>query len=215
MAAPLPAADEIRETARVVLERPEFHVETAPPGGAELIRFLEWLVRLLLKPFIWLFNAMEGFPDPLRWLVVIGLFVLLVALLAHIVYTVFTVLRPVSRRVELGDVVAKTELRPADFEQLAAEAAAERDYIGAVRCLFRAALATLQQRDQRRLRPGVTNREILARLRDARMIEAVRLLVETIDSGWYGRQPCGEGEYHRCREAYQQITGRSEARSHA
>ena len=215
MASPLPAADEIRETARLVLERPEFPVETPPPGGAQLIQFFEWLFRLLLKPFVWLFNAMEGFPDPLRWLVVIALFVLLVALVGHIVYTLFTVLRPVSRRVELGDVVGKTELRPADFEKLAEEAVAERDYIGAVRCLFRAALATLQQREQRRLRPGATNREILARLRDAKIVDAVKLMVETIDAGWYGRQPCGEGEYRRCREAYQQITGRSEARPHA
>lgn len=209
---PLPAADEIRDTARLVLERPEFEVESAPPGGAELLQFLEWLVRLLLKPFFWLFNAMEGFPDPLRWLIVIALFILLVGLIGHIFYTLFSVLRPVSRTTKLDDVVARREMSAADFEKLADEAAAERDYIGAIRCLFRAALASLQHREQRRLRPGITNREVLAKLRDARLIEAVRLLVETIDAGWYGRQPCGEGEYRRCREAYQQIVGGSEAR---
>lgn len=212
--APLPAADEIRDTARLVLERPEFEVETPPPGGAELLQFLEWLIKLLMTPFIWLFNAMDGFPDPLRWLIVIALFVLLVALLGHIAYSVFAALRPVSRKASLVDVTTTSELRAADFEKLADEAAAERDYIGAVRCLFRAALASLQHREQRRLRPGITNREILARLRDARLVDAVRLLVETIDAGWYGRQPCGEGEYRRCREAYQQIVGRSEAPRH-
>lgn len=209
---PLPAADEIRDTARLVLERPEFEVESAPPGGVELLQFLEWLIRLLLKPFVWLFNAMEGFPDPLRWLIVIALFILLVGLIGHIFYTLFSVLRPVSRTTKLDDVVARREMSAADFEKLADEAAAERDYIGAIRCLFRAALASLQHREQRRLRPGITNREVLAKLRDARLIEAVRLLVETIDAGWYGRQPCGEGEYRRCREAYQQIVGGSEAR---
>lgn len=216
MASPhLPAADEIRDAARLVLDRPEFEVETPPPGGAQLLQFLEWLFKLLLKPFIWLFHAMEGFPDPLRWLIVIALFVLLVGLLGHIVYSVFSVLRPASRKPSHVDVTTKNELRAADFEKLADQAAAERDYIGAVRCLFRAALASLQQREQRRLRPGITNREILLRLRDASMIDAVRMLVETIDAGWYGRQPCGEGEYRRCREAYHQIIGRSERPQHA
>jgi hypothetical protein len=215
MAAPLPAPDEIRETARLVLERPEFQVETPPPGGDQLLRFLEWLVKILLTPFVWLFNAMEGFPDPVRWLIVVALFVLLIALLCHIFYTVFSVLRPPARKTTLVDVAQGDALQPADFEKLADEAAADRDYIGAVRCLFRAALAALQQREQRRLRPGITNREILSRLRDARIVEAMRLFVETIDAGWYGRQPCGEGEYRRCRDAYQQIRASSEARSHA
>jgi hypothetical protein len=215
MASSLPAADEIRDTARLVLQRPEFEVETSPPGGEQLLQFLEWLIKLIFRPFVWLFNAMEGFPDPLRWLIVIALFVLLIALLGHIMYTLFSVLRPASRKAALVDVTTKSELRPADFEKLADEAIAERDYIGAVRCLFRAALASLQHREQRRLRPGITNREILARLRDPRIIDAVRLLVETIDAGWYGRQPCGEGEYRRCREAYQQIIGRGEAHRHA
>ena len=49
----------------------------------------------------------------------------------------------------------------------------------------------------------------------ARLVDAMRLFVETIDSGWYGRQPCGEGEYRRCREAYQQLRGQDEAGGHA
>ncbi|MBL9161755.1 MAG: DUF4129 domain-containing protein [Planctomycetaceae bacterium] len=210
-----PAPDDIRDTARLVLERPEFQVETPPPGGEQLLQFLEWLIRLLLRPFVWLFNAMEGFPEPLRWLVVVALFLLLIALLGHIFYTVFSVLRSPSRKTALIDVARGAELQPADFERLADEAAADRDYIGAVRCLFRAALVSLQQREQRRLRPGITNREILSRLRDARLVDAMRLFVETIDSGWYGRQPCGEGEYRRCREAYQELRGQGEARRHA
>ena len=213
--ASLPAAEEIRDTARLVLERPEFQVETAPPGAEQLLQLLEWLIRQLLRPFVWLFNAMEGFPDPLRWLIVIALFVLLIALLGHIFYTVFSVLRPPSRKTTLVDVARGNELQPADFEKLADEAAADRDYIGAVRCLFRAALVSLQQREQRRLRPGITNREILSRLRDARLVDAMRLFVETIDAGWYGRQPCGEGEYRRCREAYQLLRGPGEAKNHA
>ena len=211
----LPAADEIRDTARLVLERPEFQVESSPPGGEQLLAFLEWLIKFLFKPFIWLFNAMEGFPDPLRWLIVIALFILLIALLGHIFYTVFSVLRPPSRKTALVDVARGNELQPADFEKLADEAAADRDYIGAIRCLFRAALVGLQQREQKRLRPGITNREILSRLRDARLIEAMRLFVETIDAGWYGRQPCGEGEYRRCLAAYQQLRISGEAKHHA
>jgi hypothetical protein len=211
----LPAADEIRDTARLVLERPEFQVESSPPGGEQLLAFLEWLIKFLLKPFIWLFNAMDGFPDPLRWLIVIALFIVLIALLGHIFYTVFSVLRPPARKTTLVDMARGNELKPADFEKLADEAAADRDYIGAVRCLFRAALVGLQQREQKRLRPGITNREILSRLRDARLIEAMRLFVETIDAGWYGRQPCGEGEYRRCLAAYQQLRIPGEAKNHA
>lgn len=210
-----PPADEIRDTARLVLERPEFQVETAPPGAEQLLQFFEWLIKQILRPFAWLFNSMEGLPDPLRWLIVIALFVLLIALLGHIFYTVFSVLRPPARKTTLVDVARGNELQPADFEKLADEAAADRDYIGAVRCLFRAALVSLQQREQKRLRPGITNREILSRLRDARLVDAMRLFVETIDAGWYGRQPCGEGEYRRCREAYQLLRGPGEASSHA
>jgi len=215
MAATFPASDQIRDTARLVLERPEFQVETAPPGGEQLLQFLEWLIRQLLRPFVWLFNAMEGFPDPLRWVIVIALFLLLIALLGHIFYTVFSVLRPPARKTSLVDVERGNELQPADFEKLADEAAADRDYIGAVRCLFRAALVGLQQREQKRLRPGITNREILSRLRDTRLIDAMRLFVETIDAGWYGRQPCGEGEYRRCLAAYQELRVPGEAQNHA
>jgi hypothetical protein len=215
MASSLPAAVEIRDTARLVLERPEFQVESAPPGAEQLLQFLEWLIRQILRPFVWLFNAMEGFPDPLRWVIVIALFLLLIALLGHIFYTVFSVLRPPVRKTSLVDVERGNELQPADFEKLADEAAADRDYIGAVRCLFRAALVGLQQREQKRLRPGITNREILSRLRDARLIEAMRLFVETIDAGWYGRQPCGEGEYRRCLAAYQELRVPGEAKNHA
>ncbi|BBO34682.1 DUF4129 domain-containing protein [Lacipirellula parvula] len=210
--ATLPAAEEIRSSARLILERPEFQVETAPPGGSELVRFLEWTIELLLAPFRWLFNAMDGLPELLRWIIVFALAGLLILLLGHIFYTFATVLRPSTRRRTAEEILVSDEQRPADFEKLADAAAAERDYIGAIRCLFRAALLSLQQREQRRLRPGITNRELLARLRDPQLRDSLRSFVEVIDAGWYGRLPCGAGEYHRCREAYQSIRAYSEAK---
>lgn len=211
----LPAAEEIRSSARLILERPEFQIETAPPGGSELVQFLEWAIKLIITPFRWLFNAMDGLPEPLRWLIVIALAVVLVLLIGHIVYTFATVLRPSVRRRTAAEILVSEEQAPAEFEKLADEAAADRDYIGAIRCLFRAALLNLQEREHRRLRPGITNRELLARLRDPQLRDSIRSFVEVIDAGWYGRLPCVAGEYQRCRDAYQVIRAYSEATSHA
>ena len=66
------------------------------------------------------------------------------------------------RRISLTD--PGREIGPDEFEQQAALAETNRDYIGAVRLLFRAALRRLEIFEKKKFRPGITNREVGAPL---------------------------------------------------
>lgn len=211
-----PDPETIRRTTTEVLAGAEFRIEQDTGMGETLVELLIRIGEWLIYPFRWLFNAMEGLPDGMRWVVVIGLVILLIALVGHLLYTLVTVLRPTTRRAKFESALSsKKQLNAKDFEQLAQEAFEQRDYIAAVRFLFRASLAHLQKAEGRPFSPGLTNRQYVRRYRKSPFVGALQAFVDIIDASWYGNGLCREEEYLRCREAYAEIQSQSKAGKHA
>jgi hypothetical protein len=198
----LPAPESIREAAREVISRPYYKLDSSTPEDSTPL--IVQLIRWMLKPFEWLYDQMEGLPEVVRWIAVIACVVVCIALIAHILYTLLKAVGPVARRrIPLTD--PGRDVNPDDFEQQAALAERNRDYIGAVRLLFRAALRRLEIFEKRRFRPGITNRELLRRYRSTPLAESLLRFVTTIDLKWYGQVPCEQTDYIACRTEHGRI----------
>jgi len=196
-----PAA--VREAARNVVSRSYYELQ--PRAQHDTTPLVLELIRWLLTPFRWLFEGMAGLPDAVRWIVVIASFVVCVALIAHILYTLFAAVRgPVlNRKLRLDST--KKEFDPRDLEREAEAAVAKEDYIGAVRLLFRATLRRLELFEKKKFRPGITNRELLSRYRSSPVAESLSRFVNTIDFKWYGQMPCGQADYLSCQDEHGRI----------
>lgn len=71
--------------------------------------------------------------------------------------------------------------------------------------LFRAALRRIELAEDKKLRVGITNRELLRRYRQSPLSEPLQLFVEMIDRKWYGGEACESADALHCRESYGQI----------
>lgn len=201
----LPEAEVIRETAQEVIQRPEYRLEPSVDTTPLLLRLFLQILEWILTPFKWLFESLEGIPEPLRWVVVIALAVVLAVLVTHIVYTLFAAMRLPQRKGAAKFGKQTAELSPEQLESEAETAVAREDYILAVRLLFRASMLRLQSKAKRRFRPGMTNREYLRRYRKTGVFEELQLFVDTIDVAWYGTSPCTADDYARCHSAHREI----------
>jgi hypothetical protein len=199
----LPPPASIREAAREVISRPYYKLDSSTSEDATPL--LLQLIRWILKPFQWLFDQMEGLPDAVRWIVVIFCVVLCVALIGHILYTLIKAVgNPVARRrISLADPTR--EIGPDEFEQQAALAETNRDYIAAVRLLFRAALRRLEIFEKKKFRPGITNRELVRRYRSTPLADSLVQFVNPIDLKWYGQLPCEQTDFIACRNEHGRI----------
>jgi hypothetical protein len=199
--ASLPDPDVIRRAADEVVRRPEFRLE--PVRETSIL----WnFVRRLLRSFLKLMDQLWDVSPVLAWVVIILLIVTLLALTIHVVYTLRRGLRS---HIGLGATLSgkRRQLDPAQLEREAEEAANRLDYIGAVRLLFRAAVLRLDQHAGRTARPGMTNREYLARYRASNVNDALGQFVDVIDAKWYGYGACDVDDYRRCRQAHALIHG--------
>lgn len=211
-----PAPETIRSTAAEILNGPDFRIEQDTKYGETYVELLVKLFEWLIAPFRWLFNAMEGLPEALRWIIVIGLFMLLVLLVVHIIYTLATAIRPSRRKPNFAAVSSSTrKISAEEFEQLAQTAIAQLDYISAVRHLFRASLVHLQSLEGRRLSPGLTNRQYVWRYRKSCFVQSLQYFADVIDASWYGNHLCREQEYQKCAQAYAEIRQQTKASLHA
>lgn len=205
--ATLPDESVLRDKVREVLSRPTFSAErstTETPWWIEMfIKVIVWLAGFL-KWF--LFDFTEGWPMVLRVLITLVMLVLLVAVLVH---GFNVLLRALSgdRRPEHAAAVTQSALMPArEWERLADAAAARGEWIAAVRHLFRACLARLEDRERRPFRRGTTNRGHLRRYRNTPFSEALEVLVVTIERKWYGDEVCDAQDYQACRQAHSRVT---------
>lgn len=214
LAAAAPEPPTIRRTAQEIVQRPEYQLEPGEDHGLTLLGWLLDLFWWLMTPIRALFEALHAIWPPLAWLIIILLLVILVALVAHIVYTFKQALaRRVPGRLDVGRDGAPPD--PAALERQAREAASAGDYIGAVRLLFRASLVRLQQAERRPLRRGTTNRELLRRYQSSPIVEALRLFVEMIDRKWYGHETCTPTDYEECARAHEHIRRTAGELAHA
>lgn len=197
MSAPPP--DVIRTTAESVLARPYFKLDRAAHDGEPLIfKIIEWI----LTPFRWLFDSLEGLPDFLRWIIVVIAAIVCALLIMHIIYSLLNALGEPRSRKKLATGFSPRDVPPEQLEHEAEGLAERGDLIGAVRVLFRAALRRLEVAEQRKFRPGFTNRELLRRYRSTAVFDSLQRFVETIDMKWYGEQPCLPEDYAACRTAH-------------
>jgi len=199
----LPSPESIRGAAREVISRPYYKLDS--PTSEDATPLLLEILRWIFKPFQWLYDQMEGFPDAVRWTVVILCVVLFVVLVAHIFYTLIKAVGgpPARRRISLVD--PHREIEPQEFEQQATIAETNRDYIGAIRLLFRAALRRLEISEKKKFRPGITNRELVRRYRATPLADSLVRFVNTIELKWYGQLPCEQADYIECRNEHGRI----------
>jgi hypothetical protein len=201
----LPDPEIIRRTAEDVLARPAYQLDPSRRHGETIFEFLFAVLRWIISPLLRLFDALEGMPDWLRWIIVVGLGVLLVALVVHLIYSLTATLRVPRRSSRLLSGSLRRTLDPAVLEREAEDAAIRDDFITAVRFLFRACLLRLARAEKRRFRPGLTNREHLTRYRDTSVFDCMELFVETIDTRWYGGSVCVLEDYEACRNAHARV----------
>ncbi|HEX6962603.1 MAG TPA: DUF4129 domain-containing protein [Lacipirellula sp.] len=208
--APVPSSDEIRRIAAEVVARDYFRIDEARDASEPPL----WLVifKWIIKPFVALFELLDGLPDVLRWLIVIGAVILCIALIAHITYVLMAAVRGPGAGSRKGYTPPETKLDPQSLERSARERERDGDYIGAIRLLMRAATRRLEIAEERPFRPGVTNRQVLRRYQATPLFEPLKILVEVIDRKWYGGEPCTETDYAICQQQHALIRDYAQAR---
>jgi hypothetical protein len=201
-----PASDAIRRKATEIVSRADYELRPRP-DSSEWMRDLLWeALEWILKPFVWLFGLTEGLPEPVRWLIMIALTVLLVVLTGHMIYSLVQAVQSPRRRTGLEEHALRGRADPNELERQAEDSAARGDYITAVRLLFRAGVLRLEKLENKPNRPGTTNRELLRRYqRYPKLAESLRSLVDTIDRKWYGEEQCLPNDYAVCRVAHEVV----------
>lgn len=202
----IPSADEIKKVAEEVVSRSYYELESEPPTGAvasmlqAIFDFFSWLFRPVFDFFQWI----NGLPAIIRNLVVIFLILLLVALVAHIIYTIARAIKSRKKRFSFEQESEK-EIDPRELEKEAHLSAQNGDFVLGIRCLYKAALVRIMNKDKTVVRLGMTNREHIQRLRRTQLFEPIKLLAQMVEQKWYGKQPCSSDDYQSCRQAHQQI----------
>lgn len=203
--ASMPEEDALREKVREVLSRPVYQTDRTASDMPWVLELFFKALEALVDALKWLFALTEGLPSFLRWVIVAGLVIVLVALLFHIFYTLFRALGG-EHREPLSLETSQSPLTTArEWERLADDAAQRGDWIAAVRHLFRACLARLEERERRPFRRGTTNRAHLRRYRNAPFCDSLELLVVTIERKWYGDEACDAKDYEACRQAHSRV----------
>lgn len=162
-----------------------------------LIEFLE-----MVRQF---FSVIHGLPLFIQWVIISSLFVLLIVLIAHILFSMVRAMGPQrDQNASLGYRPEKKD-DPRVWEEQAKQLAASGSLIEAIRLLLHASLFRLEDSFDRPFRRSTTNREYLRKYRKLPILNEVKLLVETIDRKWYGEEVCEQQDYERCREAHATI----------
>lgn len=199
----LPSPDAIRKSAQEVISRPYYDLEqtSSQDSSPLLLDLLRWI----FTPFRWLYHALEGLPEFVRWFIVVAALFVCILLIAHIMYTLVAAIREPARRKDLKYRSTKSEEYPADLERQAESRVADGDFMGGIRLLFRAALRRIELAEMKRFRPGVTNHELLKRYRTTPLSTSLAKFVDTIELKWYGNGHCEHTDYLACREEHERI----------
>ena len=211
-AAPL-VPEAVRKKAQEIVARPEYQLDQGLDDESEAL----WLTVLswILKPFIWLFESLDGLPMAFRLMVVILLSVLLVVLIVHMFWSLAAAMRGTKPDVLAGMQQRQRELDPRELERYAETAAAEGHYLEAIRHLFRAALIRIEQSEKQKFRVGITNREVLRRYRKTPLLPPLSELVDLVDRKWYGKEDCDNSDYELCQSRHATVCDVLQRRRHA
>jgi hypothetical protein len=211
---PLPDPQIVRQTARDVLAQPEYQLDPSTDFSdfiADFVELIKSVFRAIQRWFDWLL----GMSPILAWGIVLALVISVCLLIGHMAWTVMAVVRGDRRALDSLAELARRKVDPAELAREADDAGARGNYILAVRLLYRACLARLEQTEERPFRPGATNREHLNRYRATPLYEWLARLVSIIDLKWYGSEPCLASDFAESRDAYERITLLARGRAHA
>lgn len=211
-----PSPEALRDAARRIVGGSDYQLQTQQSQSRWAEELIITVIKWILKPIKWLFDLTEGLPDVLRWLIVIGLVVVLVGLIWHMLRTFLIAMRGPSRTRLAGYGDRQRGVSVEELERFAMEAEQAGNYIAAIRFLFRASVARLEYISKQKHRPGATNRELLKRCNQwPEVATSIRYFVDVIDRKWYGDEYCSEVDYIQSQAEYQQVCGYLRERGHA
>ncbi len=200
------SSDSIQQATEQVLASKDYHLKVEENS---LQPFWERLLEMLFSVFGFianLFSFLDGLPQFLRWVIIFALFAVLILLVGHILYSIFSALRPGKNHLAKSFNIPERRDDPRLWENEATELAGVGKYIEAARLLLRASLFRLENSLDRPFRRATTNREYLRKYRKLSILEEVKQLVETIDRKWYGEEPCDQNDYEQCRLSHRTIS---------
>ena len=190
----------VRELAQKILARPEY--ANARPSSSE-----SWLLSVLHRFFDWLgsLGTLRVSAPGLYWLIIVGLFVILAIMIAHIAWTISAALRapePPTR--------SASGARPRDHAAEAELLAASGSYLEAAHSLMIASFRTLAERSVIDLRPDRSNRWIRRALRDSKLnenlVREIDRLVARTERHWFGDRENSPAIYSDWKSAFDQVS---------
>ncbi len=200
---PAPPED-VRATLEEVLETGPYYLDSAshirwnPLWWASAI--WDWINDRLAQ----LSGLLGGAPMWVTWMIVIALSVILLALIAHVLYSIFAMGRREAEAFEF--TVTRETTDPSLIAEEAQRLAAEGAHADAVRRLYMAALVMLENKRGGQLRPGLTNREYLRTFRLPWVLNNLRVFVDLLEGKWYRGADFEARDFDRCREAYDALS---------
>ncbi|MEN6449118.1 MAG: DUF4129 domain-containing protein [Thermoguttaceae bacterium] len=181
-----------RSAIKEVLAQPEFGDLRADPSALSR-QFIEWLSSMTHG----IASAIGMLPTWLWWLIVVWMIVTLVAILAHLLYTLVIMLGGVSRsshraarRGHPGQLLGVPELEFDSIYEEARRLLADGDWLAATKYLYVAAILWLDRQGAIVFRLSKTNHDYIRELRTRVAIQAAfRRLTGCFEPIMYGGQP--------------------------
>ncbi len=197
-----PSDEAIRNTVRDVLGDGTYHIEIQEE---ETLGWLKALWEALKNLFFPSQDSSDGFLEG-SWQSYLVAGVLLLAFIAVATQLVKMFLARRRQGKQLSkQKPAPVSSRPDELEQMAAEAAERESYVEAIRLLLRAAALRIAAAEQRIMRPGISNRELLRQYRGTPLFNPLRELVQRVNEKWFGVRSCSVTDFSTCREAVEEI----------
>ncbi len=189
----LPPPDAVWRQIQQILSRPEFlPAEELPMSLHErVLRFLLGLIERAIRALDRLVARVEAAGGPARWVFIVLLTAAAAAILAHILYTAASALRPRQPLFAAPTAVASPE-DPAALQRLARQAAAEGRWREAASLCYRAVLAQLAWQGAIEMSPGLTNWDYVDLMSDHQKAELFARLTRIADRAMYGPNPSAE-----------------------
>ncbi|HIK94747.1 MAG TPA: hypothetical protein EYG03_22610 [Planctomycetes bacterium] len=203
MLASLKSPETIRQKAAEVVSRPDYQLDLGLDDETQGL----WLTVLswILKPIVWIYESLHGLPPVLQIIVVVILVVILVALTAHMIWSFVNAIKGSKLGQLAGVQNRERHVDPRHLERSAELAAADGQYVEAVRFLFKAALVRIEQSEKKKLRVGITNRELLRRYQKSPLSGPLAQITDLIDRKWYGTESCEFTDYEVCQSQHVSI----------
>jgi hypothetical protein len=189
---------DIRRQLEEVYGRPEFSPNVQQTLFArvveQLLRFLAWL------------GGLYATAPVLYWLLLTLCTVLLLALIAHILWTVRSAFFVSRGHRRAHEQAAKRARVSRTFWEEALRCAGAGDFTEAIRFLFLSMVYRYDESGRVSFPRAYTNREYLALFHDRPAVQSdLAVFVDALDDHWYGQRPAAEPQYARCLLLYENL----------